>query len=498
MAPYEKSFNTLPRAQAFNRRSFPAFSFFASRPPCPVMKKETRKADIDPVYLFYGDEFLVKERVQTLASEILDPDLRATNLIVFDGNNLDVARLADELLTPSLFGDRRIVLVDQTHLFMGKVDRGKLVQKILTSWRSNDRKAAFQGFGQWLNLMGLTVADTSGGSDWIGDLDAEEVPVDAGEILSKVGRAFADSGEKAEASADEASVEELILSPLPGDTVLIFTAMAVDKRKKIFKAVEKRGRVVECSIKEEKSRTGLERTFFDERVHAALAAAGKKISRAALQEMYVRSGKNLRRLHSELDKLIGYLGDRTEVTPEDVGNLFSDFHEAAFYDLTGALRSGDLGRCLSALHDNLKLVSHPLQSLSAIANEFRRLMVAREMLFTIFSSAWKPGISFPHFQSVVKKVREDNVEMRTKSKLDLLSMKDYPLYLYLRDAQRLPMEKIFRVMEYVLDADVAMKSTRLGSSSPSTILEKLVMEICSCLDSKRSLGPDKAREASRD
>lgn len=442
----------------------------------------TSKAAVAPLYLFYGDEFLVKERVQTLVSEVLDPDLRTTNLVTFGGNNLDVTKLAAELLTPSLFGDRRVVLVDQTHLFMGKLDRGKLVGKIVSSWSTNDRKTALRTFGQWLNLMGLTVADLAAGSDWVSELEENSIRAEEVEILLKVAQAFADSGEQAESKADEAAVEELIQSPFAGDTVLVFSAPAVDKRKKLFKAVEKRGRVVECSIREEKSGTGLERSFFEERVHAALAGAGKKISSGALKEMYARTGKDMRRLHTELDKLIGYLGERKEVTVQDVEDLFSDFHETAFYNLTAALRTGDLGKCLIALHDNLKIVAHPLQTLGAIATEFRRLMVAREMLFAVFRSSWKPGISYPGFQSIVEKVRRENPEMLGKGKFDLLSMKDYRLYLYLGDAQKLPMDRIIRIMEYILEADVAMKSTRLGSSSPSVILEKLVMEICRAVD----------------
>ena len=409
----------------------------------------------------YGDEFLVKERVQTLVSDMLDPDVRGTNLVVFDGNTLDVAKLVAELHTPSLFGGRRVVLVDQTHLFAGKADRGKLVQKIVAAWRSNDRKTAFRWFGQLLNIMGLSVKDISAATDWVSELGADSVHGEAGETLIRVGNAFVDAGEQAGSKADEGTVEELLRSPLPEDTVLIFTAAEVDQRKKIFKAVEKLGRVVECSIRQEKTGVGLDRSFFEERVHAALARAGKKISHSALREMYARSGKNLRRLHSELDKLIGYLGDRKEITLEDVGNLFSDFNEPAFYDLTAALRTGDPGKCLSALHDHLKIVSHPLQTLGAIANEFRRLIVAREMLFTVFRSRWKPGISYSGFQIVLREVREQNAKKSTKGKFNLLSMKDYPLYLSLSHAQRLPMEKIIRILGYVLDADVAMKSTRL-------------------------------------
>jgi hypothetical protein len=61
-------------------------------------------------------------------------------------------------------------------------------------------------------------------------------------------------------------------------------------------------------------------------------------------------------------------------------------------------------------------------------------------------------------------------------------MKDYPLYLYLRDAQKFPMEKLTRIMEAVLGADVLMKSSKLGAHAPRAILENLVLTICTPVD----------------
>jgi hypothetical protein len=105
-------------------------------------------------------------------------------------------------------------------------------------------------------------------------------------------------------------------------------------------------------------------------------------------------------------------------------------------------------------------------------------MIAREMLFTIFRSSWKPGIGYKEFVPLAAKARAENPELAAKGKLKLLSMKDYPLYLYLRDAQKFPMERLIRIMEAILEADVMMKSTRVGSRSPESIMENLVLVIC--------------------
>jgi hypothetical protein len=105
-------------------------------------------------------------------------------------------------------------------------------------------------------------------------------------------------------------------------------------------------------------------------------------------------------------------------------------------------------------------------------------MVARELLFTVFRSSWKRGMTYQSFLPVLKKAREENPGLTQKGKLNLLTMKEYPLFLYLRDAQKFPMEKLTRIMEAILEADVMMKSSRLGSQAPKAVLENLVMTIC--------------------
>ncbi|MGB6066157.1 MAG: hypothetical protein WBG50_15260, partial [Desulfomonilaceae bacterium] len=388
------------------------------------------------VHLFYGDEFLVKEQVNKLVDDFLDPRLRATNLIIFDGVNLDASGLTSQVRTPSLFGGSRVIVIDQTALFMGRTDERKLAVKAMDSWKAGERKAALRAMGQLLNLAGLRSQDLQHDSDWVNQVLGDSAGPDERASLIQLAEEFLEGGSSAKGTGDEELVEDLIRSPLPEGTALVFTAPAVDKRKKIFKAVEQAGHVVECSVRQEKYGSGMEKSFFEGRVRETLRRAGKEIAADALEKMYARSGMDIRQLESEIEKLVGYVGERRKITRLDVETMFSDFHEAAFFELTNILRTADIKKCLPALHEHLKLVSHPLQTLALIAGDFRKLMVAREMLFTVFRSSWKPGMNYQNFVLVLKKVRQENAGAGQKEKFNLLAMKDYPLYLCLRDAQR--------------------------------------------------------------
>jgi len=336
----------------------------------------------------------------------------------------------------------------------------------------------FKALGQLFGMVGIDLDSIEHGTDWIDEILGESGTSGDRETLSQAAREFLAERGNVGSKADDDVIEEMILASFPEQTFLIFAAASADKRKKIFKAVQKRGRVVECSVRHERRGSALEKSFFEGRVRQALSNVGKTITPSAMQKMYTRSGSDLRQLHSEIDKLIAYLGERREINVEDVDALFNDVHEAEFFDFTNALRSADIAKCLPALHENLKIVSHPLQTLATVANEVRRLMVARELLFTTFRRTWKPAMSYERFVPILARIRQDTPEAKEKGKFNLLTMNDYALYTLLRDSQKFTLEKLIGIMEAILDADVLIKSSRLGARDPEAILENVVYEIC--------------------
>ena len=442
-------------------------------------RNDTEHGHPQGLFLFYGDDFLVKEELRGLIDTVLESKLQATNLTVIEGGKLDGVALADELYTPSLFGGDRVIVVEQTHLFMGKGDRGKLLDKTVAAWVSENRARAVSLLGQLIDLSGLGKEELVLGTDWIDDVGGQGADSSVRDTLAAVGKAYVEEGATIRPAGQEARIQEIIEAPIPEGAFLVFTSSGVDKRNKLYKSIEKHGRVVACAIRQEKYGPSMEKSFFEDRVRQGLEKHGKKISGRALEKMRAKSGTDVRQLESEIEKLARYLGDREEVTENDVSQVFEDYHQAAFYELTQSLRTRDAATCLKALESNLKIVDHPLQSLAGIANEIRRLIVAREALFTLFKPHWTKGMSYQSFRKVVGRVREGRPKKTGAEKYHLLSMKDYPLYLLLRDAQKFPMEKLIKAMDAVLEADIAMKSSRVGSRSPGIIVERVLMEICS-------------------
>jgi DNA polymerase-3 subunit delta len=236
--------------------------------------------------------------------------------------------------------------------------------------------------------------------------------------------------------------------------------------------------VIECEARTGKYGVGLDKDYFADRVRGSLAAEGKSISAQALDALYSRAGTELRTLNEELRKLISFVGDRAAITPADVSQVCDDLHKAAFYELTQSLRTRDFQKCVVALHENMKITAHPLQTLAMIISEVRKLMIARELLFTVFRSDWRSNITFRDFQGVYKTVQSSEAG---KTSLKALTSKDYALYMLLKDAQRFTLAELGQFMEWALEADIKLKSTKLAAKAPYLILEELVL--------KMTLGP---------
>jgi DNA polymerase III subunit delta len=428
------------------------------------------------IYLIYGDEYLVKEQTKKVVAQFLSPEESSTNLTVFDGAGLDAASLETELFTPSLFGGNRVLLVEQTSVFMSRTNEGKLLAKALDAWKSGQSKPALRSFAQFLGVAGMGLNDLAD-PKWVEEA-APDLSPESKDAASKLAEAFIHSGQNISQNDDKV-IQSILEETLPADTALIFNSTDIDKKKKLVKLFEKKGRLVPCVAQIQKYAAGLDRDFFADQVNESLSVHKKRMTPRGMERLYSRAGADMRTLKGELEKLITYVGNRAEITDQDVDAVILDLHAPTFFELTNVLRTRNLAKCLSALHENLKMVDHPLQTLASIMADVRKLLIARELLFTAFAGYWQKGMRYNDFVKILPEVKSARPELLGKGKFKLLSLKDYPLYLLLKDVEMFPMKDLTRIMEAGLEADIMMKSTRVGGRSPELIMERLVYEICS-------------------
>jgi DNA polymerase-3 subunit delta len=170
------------------------------------------------------------------------------------------------------------------------------------------------------------------------------------------------------AGADgQRALEEYLNRGLP-PAVAIFTAQGLDRRGRLFKVFQKQGAIHACDP--------LGWREAPRWVERFTAKTGKRITAQAAQALVALAGTGLRTLALEVEKLAAYVGDRGEITADDVDAVASRLSEASVFSLTDAIGERNLRRAMKTLGDLLQS-EHPLPVLGMIARQFRQLVRAK-------------------------------------------------------------------------------------------------------------------------
>lgn len=136
-----------------------------------------------------------------------------------------------------------------------------------------------------------------------------------------------------------------------GVRLLISAPVAVDRRRVLYKTFEAIGQVEEHpGLSPEDSHWVEQAETF---VRRELAARGKRITDTALGRLLSAVGPHLRLLASETEKLSLYVGERSEITAEDVDAIVSGWKQARAFALAEALGDRHLPAALQALDKEL-------------------------------------------------------------------------------------------------------------------------------------------------
>jgi DNA polymerase-3 subunit delta len=178
-------------------------------------------------------------------------------------------------------------------------------------------------------------------------------------------------GEKRAEKFLDGALLEYLESPLE-TTCLVLEAEAVDKRQKWVKRVAKIGRVIECAGP---SRPNEVRRW----IEARLSQRGMKASSGAAQALFELVGPDLDRLALEVEKLGLFVGERGEVSADDVAELVGQLRPRAVYELCDAIGERRLTNALRLVAELSDQGQPALALVGALANHFRKLLRAREL-----------------------------------------------------------------------------------------------------------------------
>ena len=178
-----------------------------------------------------------------------------------------------------------------------------------------------------------------------------------------------------------------------------------------------------------------------------LKPQGKKIAANALNALTLRAGTGLTRLSAELDKLSAYVGERKEITPQDVEDLVPPSLEDNIFKLMDHLMSGDMASAQRLIKELLQHGQTPVGILATLAGNVR--------LMTHIKCALDAGGNLQQVQAQLK-------------------LNPYRAKILARQCGRFSADRLTGLFEMYVDLDAAVKGGRFRDRDA---LDKLVFAV---------------------
>ncbi|MEY4386812.1 MAG: polymerase subunit delta [Verrucomicrobiota bacterium] len=281
------------------------------------------------------------------------------------------------------------------------------------------------------------------------------------------------SSSKAVTEAIASLAEELKTFNWQGVRLLI-SATEVDKRRAFYKTFEKSG-TVEAHVGWTLDQKGWMHEAEDW-VLSKLEAQGKKITRDAMGELITRVGPNARSLATEVEKVSLYVGERAEITFNDVDAICTRNKQARAFALADALGDRNLPRLLKCLDEELWEIRLKIDKekseiglLYGLISKVRVLILLNEMI----REGWlKPNSSYDHIKNLANTIPAE--KLPADKKYNPLAMHPYVLLNALKQVRNYSQAELVRAMDLLLQANRKLVSSSLDESM---ILQQTLAQI---------------------
>lgn len=161
------------------------------------------------------------------------------------------------------------------------------------------------------------------------------------------------------------------LPTMPDTTCLLFVETEVDKRNRLYKAVQKYGRVTEFQVQDE-------RTLM-KWILSTLKKENRQITETTLRTFLEHTGTDMENISMELDKLLSYTLGRDVITSEDVTAICTMQTTGQIFEMIRAIAEKNQKKALELYYDLLALKEPPMRILFLIARQFNQLLLVKSL-----------------------------------------------------------------------------------------------------------------------
>lgn len=475
------------------------------------LKENRKKESIAPVYLIYGEELLCNTTLDALLDVLIPLESRGLNYDPMDGANENIRDAIERVNTYSLLSGTKVVAICDSKIFYSKQDESRLIDKARVAFDSEDMDKAVKYLLSLLGILNLSFDDIRGKNrEKTLNLNPEQIA--DSEWIDELIEHCEENNLLIPPDTDHSALlQKAIEKGFPEGNHLVLTTDRVDKRRTLYNSILKEGVIINCSVPKGDRRADkvIQDAVLRERMEALLDKSGKIMDKNAYPALVEMTGFDLRIFSENIKKLVSYTGDRKNITEKDVEDVLSRTKKDPIYALTNAVSDRNIEAAFFFLNSLLAESFHPLQILSAVTNQVRKLLLVRGFLESSHGSSWYPGITYGSFKSKVmpmiqkydsellnqiedwEKQLSKNVSMKkqgTKKKkqkkkksaiTDLIIISSaqhpFPVYNLLLKSEKFTTNDLVDGLEKMSEADFRLKSTR---QSPKLVLEEAILKIC--------------------
>ena len=167
---------------------------------------------------------------------------------------------------------------------------------------------------------------------------------------------------------EEAEVDWMLKwlqTPAPGSALVFYMRESADGKKKLTGFLKKKAAVVDFQL--------LPDAELLKWCQREAKAQGKKIGRPAVNTLTFMAGRELIRLKGELGKLSAYVGERAEITEEDVRAIVPPSLEYNIFELMEHLLAGDMLKAQQTVNSLMQGGQNAMGILAMLIRQLRQL-----------------------------------------------------------------------------------------------------------------------------
>ena len=156
------------------------------------------------------------------------------------------------------------------------------------------------------------------------------------------------------------------IKEMPESTAMIFVESEVDKRGKLFKAVQSKGRAVELGRQDENTLLRW--------ISGSVKKEGKQISESTIRYFLTKVGTDMENIQKELEKLFCYTLEKNTITTEDVEVICTTQITNQIFDMVNAVADKQQRKALDYYYDLLALKEPAMRILFLLTRQFKLLL----------------------------------------------------------------------------------------------------------------------------